>query len=502
MMFRLCFAIALLVAVASANKVDDYVMKDRAISCLECKSGMAVIIKEVGENATKTELLDFLEHECSKLGANVKALCDEAATKVASELPKLGVTLHRYGPTGLCSIIEFCKVDCCATKSKPEQVKLSYTKVGTEMAVSWISELNATDPVVRFSKAASGSTQREVGASWLTYTKGGWRGNIYRAAMSGLEQGDVDYVYQVGDKATNSWSQSFSFRSQIASAPTRAQRILMVADIGYNENAKNTVADLEAQLGDYKADYVLVSGDVSYADAYQHWWDEFYRVLEPITSHVPWMTIDGNHELPWNFLPYRSRFFMPTASLKDMDYSLNVGLVHLVSLDAETEVDEGNVSKEQIEWLRQDLQSVDRSVTPWVILQMHRPLYCSEGGYDCNQNAAHLRNQIEDILYNNHVNLVLYGHQHTYERLYATYKNQPTQLNYTMPSAPVYVLNGAAGNDEGLKHHYDQQSWSAFHLNEFGWGAITVQDAHTLKWEYFIAGQSSSGPADSFVLTR
>ena len=41
---------------------------------------------------------------------------------------------------------------------------------------------------------------------------------------------------------------------------------------------------------------------------------------------------------------------------------------------------------EQRTWLEQDLLSVDRSVTPWLMLMLHRPIYSSCGG--CNVDTV------------------------------------------------------------------------------------------------------------------
>ena len=50
-------------------------------------------------------------------------------------------------------------------------------------------------------------------------------------------------------------------------------------------------------------------------------------------------------------------------------------MVHFIMMS--TEHDMGKGSK-QYTWLENDLKSVDRSKTPWVILGGHRPMYTSE----------------------------------------------------------------------------------------------------------------------------
>ena len=50
-------------------------------------------------------------------------------------------------------------------------------------------------------------------------------------------------------------------------------------------------------------------------------------------------------------------------------------MVHFIMMS--TEHDMGKGSKQYI-WLENDLKSVDRSKTPWVVLGGHRPMYTSE----------------------------------------------------------------------------------------------------------------------------
>src|SRR4051812_21685770 len=42
---------------------------------------------------------------------------------------------------------------------------------------------------------------------------------------------------------------------------------------------------------------------------YQKVWDDFFTQLQPTMTHLPYHAVPGNHELIFNFLAYRSRFF-------------------------------------------------------------------------------------------------------------------------------------------------------------------------------------------------
>jgi len=71
-------------------------------------------------------------------------------------------------------------------------------------------------------------------------------------------------------------------------------------------------------------------------------------------------------------------------------YSYDNGMVHFVSLTAETDLGNGLVGPienstnnvngpfgaypdEQVDWLKKDLAAVNRSATPWVVASIHRP---------------------------------------------------------------------------------------------------------------------------------
>lgn len=50
-------------------------------------------------------------------------------------------------------------------------------------------------------------------------------------------------------------------------------------------------------------------------------------------------------------------------------------MVHFIMISTEHDLSPGT---RQYKWLEQDLKSIDRSKTPWVIIGGHRPMYTSE----------------------------------------------------------------------------------------------------------------------------
>jgi hypothetical protein len=124
-------------------------------------------------------------------------------------------------------------------------------------------------------------------------------------------------------------------------------------------------------------------------------------------------------------------------------YSFDYGLAHFISLDGETDYFDspefpfvadltgsethpteaqtfptdsgpfGNINGsfkdtqnyEQFQWLAQDLASVDRTTTPWLIVMSHRPMYSSETA----SYQTHIRNAFEALLLQFGVDLYLSG---------------------------------------------------------------------------------------------
>ena len=147
-----------------------------------------------------------------------------------------------------------------------------------------------------------------------------------------------------------------------------------------------------------------------------------------------------------NFTAYQNRFRMPgaeTGGVGNFWYSFDYGLAHFVSLDGETDfanspeypfaadltgnethptesqtyiTDSGpfgaidgsykdNTAYAQYKWLAEDLASVDRTKTPWVIVMSHRPMYSS----GVSSYQAHLRAAFQALMLQNGVDAYLSG---------------------------------------------------------------------------------------------
>ena len=128
--------------------------------------------------------------------------------------------------------------------------------------------------------------------------------------------------------------------------------------------------------------------------------DAFLRDIEPIAAYVPYMVSAGNHERAYNFSHYKARFLMPFGDVRAVGvndvppsfgdgnthdnhyYSFDLGPVHVVAWNSEAffypQYFDAAYADRMYDWLARDLQSVNRSLTPWVVAHAHRPMYCAE----------------------------------------------------------------------------------------------------------------------------
>lgn len=80
------------------------------------------------------------------------------------------------------------------------------------------------------------------------------------------------------------------------------------------------------------------------------------------------------------FVAYEKRFWYPAEGSKShskLYYSYETGPLHIVMLGCYVDY---AASSEQARWLRQDLASVDRSRTPWLLVGMHVSLWLQVKG--------------------------------------------------------------------------------------------------------------------------
>ncbi|VCW99369.1 unnamed protein product, partial [Gulo gulo] len=117
----------------------------------------------------------------------------------------------------------------------------------------------------------------------------------------------------------------------------------------------------------------------------------------------------------------------------------------------------------------------------------HRPMYCSNADLDdCTWHESKVRKGLrgkfyglEDLFYKYGVDLQLWAHEHSYERLWPIYNyqvfNGSREMPYTNPRGPVHIITGSAGCEERLTpFSLFPRPWSALRVKEYGYTRLHI----------------------------
>lgn len=175
--------------------------------------------------------------------------------------------------------------------------------------------------------------------------------------------------------------------------------VVAVGDIASATGADDEVADLVAGLG---PEALLLLGDIAYPDGSA---SDFASYFAPDWSRFSeiWMPVPGNHEYRTTRAEgYREFFGIPNGRLY---WTRQVGPWRVIGLDSERAG-----GAKQLAWLRETLQAHLGQPT---IVMWHRARYSSGQHGDAPDTDA----LWDAIKRDRDVRLVLWGHDHNYERM-------------------------------------------------------------------------------------
>ena len=485
---------------------------------------------------------------------------DRTHGEIQWDIPDFPVTNHafcrfviladnndKYSQVAESPVMEFVSVTI------PRAIHLAYTaKPATSMTVSFSTASSGTPLAVVWTDRISSRTKFE--GTTRTYTAQDLcgapanitdlpsyfqtPGYLHTVILDDLEP-HTRYQYQVGlaHGQGTTWSESASFVTAISAGDSMPFSYVMYGDQGAiqpNFNGLYTASLMTShEIPQHNITSVHHVGDLSYANGAAHIWENWMDLVEPFAQQVPLMIAVGNHEydhtvggssgkdpsgvdtdsgfMPiWgNFgddsggecgVPTAMRFQMPnsTASNGVFWYSYDVGLLHTTVISSEHDLSLGSV---QYEWLKNDLESVDRTLTPWLVLESHRPLYEGEAVWPNNAVGIAMRYEIEDLLYDTGVDLVLSGHYHAYHRTCdGLYRNQCDS------GGPMHITVGTAGAALDAALLFDNSWTESFIEQVFGYSRVTVQNRTHLLFEFVKAGMengtSTIDTKESFWVVR
>jgi len=330
-------------------------------------------------------------------------------------------------------------------RAAPKWVRVTLTEdPAHSMFISWNAA--AADSTVEYGLDTSyGQT-----ATGSAEDAGGDIGVVHSVRLDGL-QPDTIYHFRVG--GAGDFSPDHTFRTAPAD---RCQpfSFAVAADNRYDfewlpSGCWKQVYEKVASEGPA---FVINSGDLVLDGSQSDQWREFMDISEPWLAEVPLMPCLGNHDDgpgEGDGANYNKLFTLPRNSLTNTEdlYSFDYGNVHFVALSTET-FEGGDIKfGDQADWLAQDLAASDRM---WKVVYFHRPIYSSggHGGDEAGQNAAYI-----PVFDQYHVDLVLTGHDHLYERDGPRYNGQDVA---SPDDGTIYIVSGGGGAAciPPHKHHY------------------------------------------------
>ena len=300
--------------------------------------------------------------------------------------------------------------------------------------------------------------------------------------------------------------------------------IVHLGDLSYNEvyAAKESIAPLTMETA-------------TGAKAVRNWGfliqDLYMRQMKPIFLSAPFHAVPGNHDKDFSYFKkqrpcwssYRAIFgndqihsSMPecmdqnsTTVENSLSYETDYGLlwnygIHLPFANTEVEKTRLEIKLEAVAAKK----TLDGSPA-WLSITGHNCFLSSKSScFGSKRNMA----VFHDLLVKNDVDLVFFGHAHTYERSYqgsdAAQVEFPTSdergklVIYRDPKEPIYINAGLGGAGEAPNcghdyHLFDepQPAWSKrrfsvgcydgskWQHDGFGFGRLTVYDRYLLEWE-------------------
>jgi len=110
---------------------------------------------------------------------------------------------------------------------------------------------------------------------------------------------------------------------------------------------------------------------------------------------------------------------------------------------------------------------------------------CGEDGFSSGM-AYHLRRNMEPLFVKGKVDLVLWGHEHSYERIHPVVNGTVVGRTTDHPGAPINLVLGMGGADNSYMSGWIKPApaWVAHREMTYGHGRITLVSATELHFEY------------------
>ena len=341
----------------------------------------------------------------------------------------------------------------------PKQLRLSLIEdARRSMGVAWTTQ-DLVSSVVQFGLDTNYGQEQQASAQAHLVADIGY---VHEVLLTGLSA-DTTYHYRVGDG--QEWSDDASFTTAKASQCEPWKFIAMgdnrtqFGEGGHAGVSKNFMPILTEALA-HQPNFILNSGDLVLDGHQADQWIDYLDSTAPFAQSIPMFTAMGNHDddsVQGDGAKYNGIFYLPRNDDSDSEdyfsYRYENALFVILSTQTFNDTDAaGNPYGRQADYMEQVFQ--DNPDVTWRIVAYHHPSFTGGGaemlghgiGHEPNekhQNAAFL-----PIFDRYHVDFVISGHNHWYERFYPLRQGSDPQRGVVQTSpddGTIYITSGGAG---------------------------------------------------------
>jgi hypothetical protein len=318
-----------------------------------------------------------------------------------------------------------------ASTPQPDQVAMGFgIDAGRELVWTWRTSPEVATSAVRIVKATGapdagpplGAVRIVEGQSSCVEVANLLNDPVvrrHRVVVDGLEP-DTLYRYALGDGTPAGWGRWKTAKT--APAAGQAVRFLYLGDAqtGLEEWGKLLEGAMRRHPG---MDFVVLAGDLVDRGNERTNWDHFFLRAAPVFDRLPLMPCVGNHEyLDVGPRLYRAFFELPHNGPPGIDpglvYSFEAGDACFAVMDSTLAVWDPEAARRQAEWLDAKLS---RTRARWKVAIFHHPVYPAHPWRD----MPALREHWVPVFDKHRVDLVLQGHDHSYQRTYPLRGHRP-----------------------------------------------------------------------------
>ena len=244
--------------------------------------------------------------------------------------------------------------------------------------------------------------------------------------------------------------------------------------------------------GEHPPGLVIFGGDTVNDGGDPSEWQTFWQAFALPLDNLKTAAVPGNHDhyplLAGQFCYPQS---VPSATDDGYFYSFNMGQIHFTMLDSYIM---GAARQEDIDWLRNDLESPAASEAKWRIAVMHHPMWPPVNNPRDAARAETMRRYFLPVLEDFGVDLILCGHHHIYTRTLPMSGNQPQEPEESGRRAGIVQIMVASGD----KVSYAIGDTDLFASNSLAPNYLMV--TATAETLYITALNGDNEPIDAYII--